>query len=475
MADYRLRLSDATTTITLWEDADNNYKIRPRGLSMPAPAVKASYVSNPFLDGGKLAAASYDNRVITMVLHLMGTSHTDLKSRIRAIQRRLNDAEKRTLLGYGDLVYLEYQWGDTDGESIYFDVLRGDFQMVSDFSIRMLDNFFVIDAPLTLVCKPFGRYANQDFTQTVLENYSYATDNAYNYMDIVTAEAYGDQPAKMYIKLVMANCAGTKKLWVAKRSGDRYNDILWREGEAETNTTDIKGVGVTFSDEAEAGLSAGNYKKLNFNSGGGSGGNEAIGRMNYNLTGPPRGKFRVLIYCRVDTEDAADFARISWGFGWSYGSKTHTPTEAAGEYYQCAANDTLEILDLGIIDIPPIAESEIAGISTFQLRIFQYATESLTINEDYDWEIDYIFLVPVDEGIVIIGSTVANATYAIDGITSPKNVYRISADKVSDYPSYVGAPFSLGRETTRIYMLRDDGKTVTFTTDVKYQPQFMVI
>ncbi|KKL63201.1 hypothetical protein LCGC14_2177470 [marine sediment metagenome] len=473
MANFIIKLSDGTVTIDLYGGSDS--LLMEGGLSLPPPRVRANFISNPFMDGANLASSRYENRPISLRIRIDGSSQSDLQTNVRTINRLLNDAEKRTLLGYGDQVYLEYQWGNTAGQSVYFDVLRGDLAMPGNFSsVQLGGSNVVIDAVINLTCKPFGRYTNQTETQTVIENYDYATDSADNYMDITTSASYGDQPAKMYIKFVMANCSGSKKVWVAKRSGDRYNDTLWYEGESETSSTDIEG-NCTFTDESLAGASAGKYIKTAFLKAGVVSADTEIARHNYNLTGPPRGKFRVLIYCRVDAQDANDFDHMSWGFGWSYGSKTFTPSESLGEYYENAVNDTWEILDLGILEIPPIAESDIAGLSTFQLRIYQYATGALTQNENYDWELDFIFLVPLDEGLVIINSTAADATYAIDGITNPSNVYRISSDLVNDYPTYVGSPFILGREITRIYMLRDDGKTVTFTTDVTYQPQFMVV
>ena len=50
-----------------------------------------------------------------------------------------------------------------------------------------------------------------------------------------------------------------------------------------------------------------------------------------------------------------------------------------------------------------------------------------------------------------------------------------SSRDIEDYPDYVGKPFDLGRENTRLYVIRSDTKEATFTSDVKYRPQFFVI
>jgi len=454
-------------------------------------------------------------------------------------------------------------------------------------------------------------YHGARLAQAVLENEDYSTNH--NYMDITTAAGSGDVPAKMYIKIDLANATGAKKLWVAKRSGTRQTDDLWTQGEDENSTTDIIDAThkLTFSDENDAALSGEKYKRLKLELGAEIAAAAEIGRFNYTISTLPKGQFRVLIYCRTtETSIAAEFAKMGWAMGWSYGDRSYTPVQADDDYVENAADDTWEILDLGVLNIPPIAESDIASDNDLGLRIYQVATEALTdpaswvnptgnndlgawqnegqayddntgnfanennvangawsgelefthaamdsagiriwvskseagaestvhvegfyggayhvlgeevvaagayhtmlwtdsyhnitkykvkmknncglqanmhINEidfqliaaEYHWDMDYIFLLPIDEGVVIIDDVAAADLIAIDSIHDPPGVFILSAaSKIEDYPDYVGKPFDLGRENTRIYMLRDDVKGVTFTTDITYQPQFMVI
>ena len=77
--------------------------------------------------------------------------------------------------------------------------------------------------------------------------------------------------------------------------------------------------------------------------------------------------------------------------------------------------------------------------------------------------------------ITLSGTPAADDIIAIDGWTDPPNVFKIASDKITDYPSYVGAPFLLGRDNTRIYILRDDAIAVTFTVDTNYQPRRLTI
>ena len=608
----RLKISDGVTTLDL---LGTDYKTAKNGLAIPPPRMRAAWgAASLFRDGSDLVAAQYENRQISIDFHIISTSLADFQTNLRALHRLLNDAKQRQILGYGAVVYLEFQTGDVAGQSVFFDILYGELVLPQTFLSPVLSNEYdVIQARLVLNCSPLGRYTNQDIAQATLENEDYSTEH--NYMDITTAEAYGDVPAKMYIKLALTNAAGDKKMWVAKRSGTRYNDDLWVQGEDETSTTDIidSTHDVTFSDEADAARSGDKHERLRFEPHEAISAAAVIGRMNYQFATPPRGLFRVLAYCSVNPSTATEYSKMGWGAGWSYGNRTKAPAAASGEYYYNSATDTWEVLDLGLIKIPPVKESDIALNSTLELRIYQYVKEALDLTnfwksptgfvdtdaawaneanaydedtgtfsqatyaalgvfaqelqltlgaaiscggcrfwitresvdiseielaafydagwnvlytgafpaadewvekyftdgnhsvdkwrlkfkndggankwariheldfadgtaEDYDWCLDYIFLIPVDEGIVIANDVPHDEWLALDSISDPPGVFILdAADKIIDVPTYVGLPFTLGRETTRIYVLRDDGKTVTFTTDIKYQPQFLVV
>ena len=637
---YTISLSDGTTTIDLYDGTDS--RVREGGLNMPPPMVDASFISNPLYDGDRLARSRYGNREITLTIKIEGSSLSDLQTNIRSINRLLNDAEERTLLGYGSQVYLEYQWGEVGGASVYFDVLRGDLAMPHDYLSRVLSKHFdVINAQLRLTCKPFGRYTNQTIAQDTIQNsqsiyepeiyyiagddttqsfygifwlaqtfttvgafdikavavkiykfgtpgddltvsiydttagepsgnllvsadisvadvagsgtyigynmaifsspYSLSATHQYaivlsspsasagkhynwrydngdasfangtrldssdsggtwtnsatddhlfvvysaetdtNYQDITTTAAYGDVPAPFYLELGQASASGSKKIWVAKRSGARQTDDLWFEGEdyssiTETATSEANETLVaTFGVETDA--SAGMFAEKVIVAGATHhAANQDIGYWSYTISTVPKGQFRVLTRCRVITQDANDFDHISFGVGWSYGDKTYAPTEANSEFYQCAANNTWEILDLGDIILPPIAESDIAGNNTLSLRIHHYITELLYTTEYYKWDMDYIFLIPIDEGLVIVDSIAAADVLGIDSISDPPNVFITEATPtIEDYPTKTGRPFTIGRESTRIYFLRDDDKLMTFTSDITYQPKFLII
>ena len=636
---FRINLSDGVDTINLYDGTDS--QVREGGFGLPPPASVTSFIGNPSFDGNRMARSRRGNRVITMATKIVGSSLSDLKDNIRTINRLLNDAEKRVLQGYGSQVFLEYQWGDTINESVFYDVLRGDLAMPAGFQSQpMQGGFTILNARLSLVCKPYGRFTNQNIAQVTLENsqsayevqQSHITDNtgwtmnaandweaqtftiggsnktivaaaikcnrlvgdvlgditfaiyaadgahkptgsvlatgttsgntindaaAYanwlfcifdssvtltatakyalvihgvsldganelswradnaagfangqrafsvdgggswtadatddfdfaifiagtseNFQDITTTAGHGDVSAKLFQKIAQSSATGTEKVWVAKRSGLRQLDDLWIEGEDAVGT-DIGGAGIIIVQNEpmlEAGLSGDMFfRGQHFNAGAGPAAPLDLTRWDFQLNDVPRGQFRVLARVRTISDDVADFDHVSFGFGWSYGDKTYTPTTAQSEFYTVAANNAFETLDLGVVDIPPLAESDIAITNVFTLRIFTQTLDQLTINENYQWDVDYIFLLPIDEGLVILDAAAADVI-GIDSITDPANVFIMdSVDRIEDFPDPTGRPFSLGREPTRIYVLRDDVIGVTFASDIKYQARFMVV
>ncbi len=489
MADYRINLTDGTTTADLYAGV---VKIRDGGLSIEPPKLVPQYVTSAHADGDNLITSRYGNRNINLRLMTTGTNLANLKTNIRTVERLLNDAvvyakhpyRKQGLITSSGKVYLELQWGDSAGQSTFFEVVNGNLLMPDDFYSVMLAQKYRVDCILRLECKPFGLYTAQDIAQATLYNHDDADANHNNYMDIATAEAYGDVPAGLYIKMTQTGATGSKKIWVAKRSGPRYNDDLWIEGEDETSVTNVDYNALTAnSDVADANdSSAGNYKRIRLTAQGGGStitAETVVAYINYDIATPPRGVFRVLARCKIVGDPASfTFDKMGFGAGYLYGGASKAPDWDLGEYYECAAHNTWQILDLGLVYIPPIAESDVATNSTYTLRIYCSPTEagSVTGSVTIDWIVDYIFLLPIDEGAVIINSVANTDLIALDNISDSGEVFKIDSNsKITGYPSYVGSPFLLGRETTRLYALRDDAITVTFAFDVKYQPRFVTI
>ena len=472
MPNFRLNISDGTTQVNLFSGTASF--VREGGLSMPIPRVNASLIPYAFDDGVRLASAKYEDRTISIITKIKGTSLTDLKSNIRTINGLLNDAEKRTLSGQGAKVYLEYQWGDTAGQSTFFDILRGDLTMPADYLNTYLKDFYIKDAVINLTCKPFGRYTNQTIAQDTLENEIAGANLCYT--NISTSESYGDVPARLYAKIAQTGAIGTGTMWVAKRSGSRYQDNLWNQTENYSGTPNLYQAPVNFYKEADATMSGGTVLKIDCDIGSAIGGSSIIGRTDYNFSPIPEGQYRVLARTKGTSVIGNAMGNMAWGFGWTYGNRTYIPSIAKGEYYSNATANVYQTLDLGVLNIPPIPKSDIALNNIFTLQLFATNRHTLSATGTASWFSDYLFLLPIDEGCVIAGSINPTDVLAIDGITESPEVYTLTTGgSISNYPDKRGSPFTLGRENTRLYVLKDDVKATTFAVDLQYQPLYLTI
>ena len=71
--------------------------------------------------------------------------------------------------------------------------------------------------------------------------------------------------------------------------------------------------------------------------------------------------------------------------------------------------------------------------------------------------IDYIFLLPVDEGVVVVDSVGTDDRVLISNKEDVPGVWLLNtSDVVQSFATFNGGPFNIGPEDTRIYWLRDD-------------------
>ena len=91
-----------------------------------------------------------------------------------------------------------------------------------------------------------------------------------------------------------------------------------------------------------------------------------------------------------------------------------------------------------------------------------------------NWDVDYVMLLPIDEGAVIVDGVDSTDRVLIDSLSYTPGVYLLDAsDIVQRYADFTGGPFGLGTEDTRIYVVRDepgDPSAVRFTLNASYTP-----
>ena len=90
------------------------------------------------------------------------------------------------------------------------------------------------------------------------------------------------------------------------------------------------------------------------------------------------------------------------------------------------------------------------------------------------WEVDYITLLPIDEGAVIVNDVGTDDRILIDTLSDAPGVYLLDeSDAVRRFADFAGGPFGLDAEGTRIYALRDDPaapSSARFRLAAEYEP-----
>jgi hypothetical protein len=297
-----------------------------------------------------------------------------------------------------------------------------------------------------------------------------------NYQDVSMAAADGDLPAKMYLTLTQANANAAAKMWVAVRTGDRQTDGLWLEGEdadaivdgtdwnALTSRAELYDADPDVFSGAVASLVCCDNESYD------AGEVMFYWRFDISAANIPKGQFRVLARAVV-----GDVSEFGLGLGYSIGGTTKTLSRTSGELVTLATDDTWETVDLGEVTLPPIAAGQIASDDDLQIRIFVMCEDDRSLYEEV-FGLDYIFLLPIDEGVCIVDSVDTTDVLALDSISDPPVVLILDGSgNLQSVPSRTGTPPLLGREDTRIYVLKADHSDLTFTTAITYQPQFLFI
>jgi len=143
-------------------------------------------------------------------------------------------------------------------------------------------------------------------------------------------------------------------------------------------------------------------------------------------------------------------------------------------------DNSYEVLDLGELVLPPVKVPDGYTAPTFDLRIHGTYEDTATANEisdteHLDWFIDYIFLLPIDEGAAIVDSVQSSDRLLIDSLSETPGVYLLNgSDVIQKFATFTGGPLDIGPEDTRIYVLRDDTadpSTIQFRLTPSYVPQ----
>ncbi len=486
-----LEIFDGSVTIDL---LGSNYTALFRGgvagLGDPPSAVSAS--------ANTITAKTLQPRTVTIPLKISGSSVADLRTKIRDLDETLREASDRRISGHGTVIVLKTNFTTTSADDTDWRILEGGLVQPQSIlnTIAVDTNNLIVGAVLRLLVEPLGRLAQVSPTDDTLENEVDSTNLNYDDFDSLT----GNQPALANIKLHDTNNGGgtpwngSKTVWIAKRSGSRKTDTLF----IDESNDQIEGTN-PFDDTAvfskPAGLttnaSGGTSETIRWTGSGGSASIEAkadMGYFEYDIAGGslPKGLFRVLVRASMellDTSAPANMVRTEFGvaLGWKFGSATLTPAEADYKAFVSSTEDEWEIIDVGEISIPPHAVPEGITAPTLTIRIHAVVAAdgagsgSVPSGDYVEVAADHIFLLPIDEGAVIVNSVGTNDRIFLDGQGDNPGVYLLNtSDVAQQFATSDGKPFPIGPEDTRIMWLRDDigdPTTIQAEISVDYLPQ----
>ncbi len=486
-----LELTDGTTTLDLLAP--------PYRASQPVRIDPPD--ATPVLAGQTLRGVHYFPRVVETDLNLRADDIPSLRRAVRSLESMCSVSESRQSIAQGAPVSFVLSLSK-DGPTAEYRVLRGDLTLPPGLlqEPTLSTAHAVPGARLRLLVEPFGRLAQVEVPEATIHNEQHTV--ASNYLDLTNLG--GTHGAKLRLKIAdPGGWSGPARMWIARRSGSRRTDALFFQGESGATTSAqppfVGGIstweGANVADPSASG-SGGNVARMMWSTRASAyevvSDDTAAGYVEIAIPGAsvPHGLFRVLARVRVGgnpysgpfvTERYETETAMAFGLGWTFGGRVREPSADDRVYLQ--ELDSFQTVDLGELTAPPMAMPEPAAAVSPDLRLRVHGiftppgpfTDS--VNSRYysaHWDVDYVMLLPIDEGAVIVDGVDSPDRVLIDSLSDTPGVYLLDAsDVVQRYADFTGGPFGLGTEDTRIYVVRDepsDPTAVRFTLSATYTP-----
>jgi len=484
-----LKLTDGVTTLDLLAP--------PYRASQPVRIGPPE--ATPVLAGQTLRSVHYSPRIVETDLNMRADDVPSLRRALRDLESLCSAAESRQSIAQGAPVSLILSLSKNDPTAEYR-VLRGDLVLPPGLlqEPALSTTHAVPGARLRLLVEPFGRLAQVAVPETTVHNEQHTV--ARNYLDLTNGG--GTHGAKLRLKIAdPGGWSGPARMWIARRSGSRRTDTLFFQGEA----------GATMSGQPPFVGGSPTWEGANVvdPNASGSGGNVArmmwstrvsayevvsddtpAGYVEIGIPGAsvPHGLFRVLARVRVggnpysgpfvDEHHETETA-MAFGLGYTFGGRVREPS--ADDHVYLRELDSFQTVDLGELTVPPVAMPEDYSSPDLRLRVHGLFTPPApftdSVNNRYysvNWDVDYVMMLPIDEGAVIVDGVDTTDRVLIDSLSDSPGVYLLDAsDVVQRYADFTGGPFSLGAEDTRIYVVRDepsDPTAVRFTLSATCTP-----
>ena len=427
------------------------------------------------LDGLTLSAVEYGPRTVRIELNPRASTVGALRDALRSLERFCGVGESRSL-ARREQVRLTCSLDGSSAGSVSYRVIRGDVDMANTLLREpSLSVAAATGVRVRLLVEPLGRLAAVSIPSTTIANEQ--GDSSVNYIDLTRIS--GSRGAHLQLKLADndgPSAAGP--VWIARRSGPGFDDELMLHGGQEST--------VSITDDRiwqrESGPESATYTEYTTTdvsestaSGGAAGGfrvwttqppgrsvrhisqsDTHVGTHRYEVSDPPDGRFKVLVRWKHDNNiggDAMGAVRVDW----TYGELTGTAGQSS---YGRSGSFATE--DLGDMALPPVPTPSGYGPPDLNLDVFHLYKTTQTFEDDdpwAEWSIDYVMLLPVDEGLVVLEGMPTGGSALLDTLSGEPSVYLVdSGDAVLNTLESTGKAFDIGPESTRIYVVRDDAR-----------------
>lgn len=394
---HTLQLYDAVeaTTLDIGQTGATGYHLISYSPVMSAYAEQRN--SSLYTPGDFSVMGKYGNIVETITAEIVGTSRDDLFAKLRALYRFIENA--RDIIQTPNnraYSYIAYK-PDSTTSTGYSTVLGGrvdvpgiDATVVtgSGGEAELLSNVMT-GIVITLEREPFWRGAYPDRTYSNATSANGTTSSPWGML--TSTNAYGDLPATFAWKWYDKNGTLTSKFWLGlssrRRKGTAYNAAGLKEIESGTAGTDT-----SFANDTTASPGgAGNTKATcTF-------GTTATDAERVTITvAPGFGAFRVFARCQLS---AAGTVSLYVKAG---SSSKPLMSKVSNAPVTVTNTGNWKIYDLGVVYLPTIQTLTFPEISSNRLLTLSAARSAGACSLD----VDYLFLMPMDEGLVQINGAV---------------------------------------------------------------------
>ena len=435
--------------------------------------------ARPVLAGQTLRGVRYSPRTVEADLNIRASSVPDLRDTLRALESMCAAAERRMSTAVSAPVLLRCQLGDTDGEDVAYRVLRAEVALPPTLlrEPTLSTAHAAPGARLRLLVEPFGRLASVSVPAATLHNEQNGSN--VNYLDVTNIGGAHGALLQLKVHDPAGTWTGSRKMWIARRSGERRSDKLFFQAEANTG---VEGTSPLHGSSDQTWI----WEVAQSSDASGDGDN--LGRMRWShrttnhyvvtsytnvghvrITVPgasvPRGLFRVLARVRVGgnaltTISVPRPSAMGFALGWEFGGRSRVPDNGDQVH---PTSDQFETLDLGELALAPLALPDGYTAPNLDLNIYGIMDQRNASGRGdlrtYSaiWDVDYVTLLPIDEGAAILDNVAPADRILMDAFTDTPGVYILdSADVVQRFADFSGGPFGMGPDDTRIYVVRDE-------------------